>query len=134
MPLDSHLNADHERGLIWHAALTSDLHHTDPDKFLMGTPAEVSKSMDRTWEVFPTPERIVSDILKFPKALKRIKEVKGAVVPEMDTRTGRRSTAHTRAATRPCRRATSSGSSSRRRRRARRRRLLRRHWWRWGAD
>ena len=79
--------------MIWHAALTSDLHHTDPDKFLMGTPAEVSKSMDRTWEVFPTPERIVSDILKFPKALKRIQEVKGAVVPEMDTRTGRRSTA-----------------------------------------
>ena len=31
--------------------------------------------------------------MKFPKALKQIQEVKGAVVPEMDTRTGRRSTA-----------------------------------------
>ena len=56
----------------------------------MGTPQEVSDAMDRTWEIFPAPERIVEDILRFPVALKRIKDVKGAVVPEMDNRKGRR--------------------------------------------
>ena len=35
-------------------------------------------------------DRIVCDILKFPQALAAIIEVEGAVVPEMDTRTGRR--------------------------------------------
>ena len=90
MPLDSHLNADHEYGLMWHVAITSDLKIDDPKKFKMGTPGEVSDSMDRTWEVFPTPERIVEDILRFPVALQRIKDVNGAVVPEMDNRKGRR--------------------------------------------
>ena len=59
-------------------------------KFKMGTPEEVSDSMDRTWAVFPTPERIVQDILRFPVALERIRDEKGAVVPEMDNRKGRR--------------------------------------------
>ena len=90
MPLDSHLNADHEYGLMWHVAITSDLDKDDPKKFKMGTPQEVSDAMDRTWEIFPAPERIVEDILRFPVALQRIKDVKGAVVPEMDNRTGRR--------------------------------------------
>ena len=56
----------------------------------MGTPQEVSDAMDRTWEVFLAPERIVEDILRFPVALQRIKDVKGAVVPEMDNHKGRR--------------------------------------------
>ena len=94
MPLDSHLNADHEYGLMWHVAITSDLDVNDPvqkkQKFKMGTPEEVSDSMDRTWAVFPTPERIVQDILRFPVALERIRDEKGAVVPEMDNRKGRR--------------------------------------------
>jgi hypothetical protein len=90
MPLDSNLNADHERGLVWHAAITSDLDKDDPNKFKMGTPDEVSRSMDRTWEVFPTLERVVQDIRRFPVALQRIKDVKGAVVPEMNNRKGRR--------------------------------------------
>ena len=90
MPLDSHLNADHEYGLMWHVAITSDLDKDDPKKFKMGTPSEVSDAMDRTWEIFPAPERIVEDILRFPVALQRIKDVKGAVVPEMDSRKGRR--------------------------------------------
>ena len=30
--------------------------------------------MDRTWQVFPTSERIVSDINKFPKAVDAIIE------------------------------------------------------------
>ena len=94
MPLDSHLNADHERGMLWHVALTSNLPNNDPRKFKMGTPGQVGDCMDRTWQVFSTPERIVSDINKFPKAVDAIIEADGAVVPELDTRTGRRSTLH----------------------------------------
>ena len=70
--------------------ITSDLDKDDPNKFKMGTPDEVSRSMDRTWEVFPTLERVVQDIRRFPVALQRIKDVKGAVVPEMNNRKGRR--------------------------------------------
>eukprot|EP01043_Picozoa_sp_COSAG02_P006260 COSAG02_NODE_177_length_31154_cov_32.205152_8_plen_78_part_00 len=40
----------------------------------------MSDAMDRTWEIFPASERIVEDMLRFPVALKRIKDVKGAVV------------------------------------------------------
>eukprot|EP01048_Picozoa_sp_COSAG05_P010945 COSAG05_NODE_998_length_6249_cov_30.416260_1_plen_161_part_00 len=87
MPLDSHLNADHERGMLWHVALTSNLPNNDSRKFKMGTPGQVGDCMDRTWQVFPTSERIVSDINKFPKAVDAIIEADGAVVPELDTRT-----------------------------------------------
>jgi hypothetical protein len=48
MPLDSNLNADHEYGLMWNVAITSDLDKDDPNKFKMGTPSEVSDAMDRT--------------------------------------------------------------------------------------
>eukprot|EP01049_Picozoa_sp_SAG25_P000793 SAG25_NODE_29_length_20738_cov_25.829546_7_plen_726_part_00 len=92
MPLDSHLNADHERGMMWHVALTSNLPKEDQRKFKMATPADVSDTMDRTWEVFPRPERIVSDIRKFPRALQAIIDAEGTVVPEIDNRKGRRST------------------------------------------
>jgi len=90
MPLDSNLNADHEYGLMWNVAITSDLDKDDPNKFKMGTPSEVSDAMDRTWEVFPTPQRVVQDIQRFHPALHAIVQHKGAVVPELDTRKGRR--------------------------------------------
>ena len=94
MPLDSHLNADHERGMKHHIALTSILENDDAKKFKMGTPTECGESMDRTWEVYPTAERIVSDINKFPRALQAIIDHEGAVVPEMDNRSGRRKDLH----------------------------------------
>ena len=90
MPLDSNLNADHEYGLMWNVAVTSDLHKDDPKKFKMGTPSEVSDAMDRTWDIFPTQDRIVQDILRFRDALEAIIKHKGAVVPEMNNRKGRR--------------------------------------------
>ena len=46
--------------------------------------------MDRTWEVFPTPQRVVQDIQRFHPALHAIVQHKGAVVPELDTHKGRR--------------------------------------------
>ena len=35
--------------------------------------------MNRAWEMFPTPEWIVQDIMRFPGALQRRKEVEGVV-------------------------------------------------------
>jgi hypothetical protein len=46
--------------------------------------------MKKTWAVSPTSERIVQDILRWPKALRAIIEAEGAVVPFLDNRKGRR--------------------------------------------
>ena len=46
--------------------------------------------MDRTWEVFPEPDRIICDILKYPKALKAIAEAAGGIVFGLGKRTRRR--------------------------------------------
>jgi hypothetical protein len=94
MPLDSHLNADHENGMIFHVALTSNLPNKDPHKFKMGTPAEVGDCMDRTWQVFPTLERVVQDINKFPRAVDSIIEHEGAVIPDLTRLSGRRAELH----------------------------------------
>lgn len=90
MPLDSHLNADHEEGLRHHVALTSSYANDDSRKFKMGTPKEVADSMSRTWKIFPTDERVVQDMLKFPKAVTAIKNAKGGMVWKLGERTGRR--------------------------------------------
>eukprot|EP00732_Lithocolla_globosa_P001950 Lithocolla_globosa_v1_NODE_1125_length_2811_cov_40.797210.p2 type:complete len:118 gc:universal NODE_1125_length_2811_cov_40.797210:1717-1364(-) len=91
-PLDSNLFSDLEYGIKQHVANTTDLPINDPNKFLLGTHAQVSSSLRRTWEVFPTSERIVQDIDRWPKALEAIIEHDGAKVPEIDNRRGRRET------------------------------------------
>jgi hypothetical protein len=91
-PLDSNLFSDLEYGMKQHVAITSDLALGDPNKFSLGTPAEVSDTLRRTWQVAPTPERIVQDIDRYPKAIDAIIAAKGAKVPELDNRRGRRAT------------------------------------------
>jgi hypothetical protein len=61
-----------------------------------GTPAEVSSSLRRTWQVCPTSERIVQDISRFPAALEKSIAAKGAYVRELDKRSGRRQRKATR--------------------------------------
>ena len=46
--------------------------------------------MKRTWEIYPSNERVAQDIRRHLKALDRIIEEEGAYVEEMDTRHGRR--------------------------------------------
>jgi hypothetical protein len=96
MPLDSNLFSDLGYGVMQHRATTWWLLPGDLHKFSMGTPAEVSNSLRRTWEVCLTSERIVEDISRFPAALKKIIAAKGAYVPELDKRTGRRKRKPTR--------------------------------------
>jgi hypothetical protein len=75
-----------------HIAATCLLDKDDPKRFKVGTPEELSRTMERVWMVSPSSEEIVRDIKRFPKALARIIECKGAKVPELDTRHGRRET------------------------------------------
>ena len=46
--------------------------------------------MERLWEKLPSSERIVQDILHIPRAIEEIIEHKGAIVPDLDNRSGRR--------------------------------------------
>ena len=73
-----------------HVAITSSLRPDDPKRFNTGTPAQMLSSVLRTWQVSPTSERIVEDISAMPRRLDRIIEAKGAVVPDLFFRTGRR--------------------------------------------
>lgn len=92
MPLDSHLFADFKRAIIYNVASTAEYANDNPKKFKLGTPKEVFSSMQRAWKIHPTPERIVQDVLKWPKNLDKIYAAQGAVVPEVDNRHGRRET------------------------------------------
>ena len=59
--------------------------------FKMGTPEELSETLIRTWDVVPTPERIVEDISRIPSTVEKIIEHRGGIVPDSVLRTGRRS-------------------------------------------
>ena len=89
-PLDTHLFNDLKKGVVDHVVCTGHLPPDDERKFSMGTPKELWSAMTRTWEHTPTSERIVEDILKWPKAVTAIIAAKGCIVPELDERKGRR--------------------------------------------
>ena len=100
MPLDSNLFADLEHGIKLHVAMTADLpakvtndkgeQVRNPKKFGLGTPEEVWDAMVRTWEVAPTSKRIRVDIMRWERALGMVVQYRGAIVPDMDNRHGRR--------------------------------------------
>ena len=57
----------------------------------MGTPAEVSSSITRAWEVAPTSERIIEDVTcSLTRAIDAVIEARGVCVPDMNMRSGRR--------------------------------------------
>jgi hypothetical protein len=88
--LDSHGFADLKRQLNWAVALSSTYPIHDPRRFGMGTPKEVASSLRRCWEIEPTSERIIEDILAFPRVLQKIIDANGCVVLDEFLRTGRR--------------------------------------------
>jgi len=94
MPLDNNLNADLVYGHSLHIAVTRHLDSRKPEeaklKFHCGTPESTASSLKRTWEIYPSNERVAQDIRRHLKALDRIIEEEGAYVEEMDTRHGRR--------------------------------------------
>ena len=59
-------------------------------KFGMGTPAEVQRTLERCWEVAPTGDQIVEDILGLPRVLQKMIDNKGAALLDEFYRSGRR--------------------------------------------
>ena len=76
--------------MIFARSVTSLYDNNDIRKFKMGTPAEVWSTMARCWEVEPTSERIVEDIMKLDMVLDKIIEAEGCVVFDLFLRTGKR--------------------------------------------
>lgn len=89
--LDAHGFSDLETSIQYHVSLTRMMYdETDNRKFKTGTPAELWSTMERCWQVEPTSERIVEDILAFPRVLRLIINAKGCVVADDQLRSGRR--------------------------------------------
>ena len=53
--------------MSFHQALTIDWATNNPNKFQFCTPNHVWSAMSRRWEVEPTSQRIVQDILDLPR-------------------------------------------------------------------
>ena len=90
--LDAHCFQDLEDALTFNCALSSTYHEPgDSAKFGMGTPAEVSSSITRVWEVASTSERIIEDVTcSLTRAIDAVIEARGICVPDLVMRSGRR--------------------------------------------
>ena len=88
--LDSFGFADLDLSMAFHQALTSGWAANNPKKFQFGTPSQVRSAMSRCWEVEPTSERIVQDIIDLPRVLQKIIDAKGTVVYGEALRNGHR--------------------------------------------
>ena len=91
--LDSHGFAYLKAGIITYAPYTSLYDMDDPRRYHLGTPAQLLSSIERTWRVTPTSERIIADIELFPNVLDKIIEARGCVVQDEEfrgLRSGRR--------------------------------------------
>lgn len=94
MPLDNHLFADVNEGVSRNVAFTFDLDDDDPHKYSLATPRKAYQSIQRTIKAgCPCESRILEDILRIPRTLKRIIDAQGAYVDDSDgTRHGVRDT------------------------------------------
>jgi hypothetical protein len=89
--LDAHGFSDLETSIQYHTSLTRMMYDADDArKFRTGTPSELWSTMERCWQVEPTPERVAEDILAFPRILRLIINAKGCVVADDQLRSGRR--------------------------------------------
>ena len=88
--LDSHGFAHLELCIKTHVALTSCYDIDDPRRFKLGTPKEVYRTLRRCWEISPTSDQIIEDILGFRLVLEKIVEAEGCVIADEYFRTGRR--------------------------------------------
>jgi hypothetical protein len=84
--------ADLEVAMNHNSSLASVYKFGDPRRiFGQGTSKQVMYLMAECWEhCAPSPDRIKEDILRWPKVCKMIIEKLGAVVPDIDFRSGRR--------------------------------------------
>ena len=88
--LDAYGFSDFKRCTERMRALTSSYAFNDPRRFNFGTPSQVWDTMKRCWQLEPTSERIIADIMDFPRVLNIVIDHRGAVVPEINLRHGHR--------------------------------------------
>ena len=71
--LDAHEFSDLELSITYHTSLTRMKYDNDDvRKFKTGTPNEVWSTVVRCWETEPTSDRIVEDILAFPRVFNKL--------------------------------------------------------------
>jgi hypothetical protein len=88
--LDSYGFSDLMVSVNFHVALTYKLSRDNNKKFQLGTPREVSRCIDRCWQVEPTAERVLDDIESWKFALDQIISARGTVVHWLALRQGHR--------------------------------------------
>ena len=88
-PCDANLFADYKVDITRAVAYTSKTDETSPpelqaEKYSLSRAKDVRETMLRVWKCkwSPTPERIVQDISRWPKTIKRIIDAQGAKLPK----------------------------------------------------
>lgn len=89
--LDSYGIADLEAAIPNMVALTSRLENDDPLKFSVGTPKLTASTLKRCWEVSPTSERVVQDIMDWRRVIDLGIGYNGCIIPGEGFRRGHRS-------------------------------------------
>ena len=84
MPLDFHLFEDLDYAILQNIVATSSLPAGHEDRYCSGTPRELASAMRCTWAHYPTSERIVEDITRWPIVLEKIIEHGGGTVPDLE--------------------------------------------------
>ena len=88
--LDSYGFSDLMVSVKFHVALTYKLGRDNNKIFQLGTPREVSRCIDRCWQVEPTAKRVLDDIESWEFALDQIISANGTVVHGLALRHGHR--------------------------------------------
>jgi hypothetical protein len=89
MPLDRHLFNDVKLACKRNCSLTRVLPDRGKRKFWFNTPKEAFRSLARSWQYSPAPDRIVEDILEFFESIDLVVESLGVYV-DLNVRNGRR--------------------------------------------
>ena len=92
--LDAYGFSDLEANISYSVAISSFLPHTHKDAMHLGTPAQVAATMTKCWQVEPTSERIVQDIMALPMVLQKIIDAEGTIVLNEGVRHSRRAMRH----------------------------------------
>jgi hypothetical protein len=90
MPWDTSLNNDLKEKVDQHVQATSDLPEDDPRKFSLSTPSRGSEAFKRVLANTPSSKRIVQDVFQVVVSMKKVMAAKGAHVPGIGNRTGKR--------------------------------------------
>ena len=93
-PLDNSVFRDFRLNLSLNVAATWHLEKSNPDKFSLATPKDITKAVRRLWDpvtgTSPVPARILQDIKRIPESCFKIVEWGGKIVPGLANRNGHR--------------------------------------------